>query len=257
VTPPEGALVELSIATSQSARDVLDGYRAGIAVHGAPAVMLSAAAALAGAPDPGLTARSGGLVFSLSEPGVRRLAGVMMGGRPDDEVAEGELTELERSTVTEGLERLLAAAGNAATALGAHLAGPGVAEIGPAEARPEDGGAFAVSVDFEICGETARFIQLVPEDVAERIAATLDGAARRTLRSSLEATTVRFSAEVGRTRLPVDRLIGVPAGTVIELDRDADEPIDLYVNGLPFAKGRLVMTDDEEWAVRIERILDA
>lgn len=87
----------------------------------------------------------------------------------------------------------------------------------------------------------------------------LDGAGddvRATLDLSLRATTVRVSAEVGRTRLPVERLVDVPAGTVIELDRDADDPIDLYVNGRPFALGRLELTPTGEWAVRVERLLD-
>jgi flagellar motor switch protein FliN/FliY len=41
----------------------------------------------------------------------------------------------------------------------------------------------------------------------------------------------------------------------VELDRQADEPIDLYVNGRHFATGRLVVVDGSEWAVRIERVV--
>jgi flagellar motor switch protein FliN/FliY len=54
--------------------------------------------------------------------------------------------------------------------------------------------------------------------------------------------------------VPVDRLAGVPAGTIIDLDRDADEPVDLYVNGRRFALGRLELADGQ-WAVRLERLL--
>ena len=36
----------------------------------------------------------------------------------------------------------------------------------------------------------------------------------------------------------------------------ADEPIDLYVNGTHFATGRLVVVDGTDWAVRIEHVLD-
>ena len=32
----------------------------------------------------------------------------------------------------------------------------------------------------------------------------------------------------------------------------SDEPVDLYVNGAPFAKGRLVLVGGTDWAVRIE-----
>ncbi len=80
-------------------------------------------------------------------------------------------------------------------------------------------------------------------------------AAREALTASLRTTTVRVSAEVGRTRLPVESLVGVPAGTVIELDREADDPVDIYVNGRRYAVGRLVLTETAEWAVRVERVL--
>ena len=42
---------------------------------------------------------------------------------------------------------------------------------------------------------------------------------------------------------------------MVELNRQADEPIDLYVNGRRFATGRLMVVDGSDWAVRIETIL--
>jgi len=41
---------------------------------------------------------------------------------------------------------------------------------------------------------------------------------------------------------------------VLELDRKADDPVDLYVNGLRFASGTLVLTDDGEWALRLAEV---
>ena len=60
---------------------------------------------------------------------------------------------------------------------------------------------------------------------------------------------------VGRARMPSADIVGLPTGAVVELDRQADEPIDLYVNGRRFATGRLVVVDGADWAVRIETIL--
>ena len=40
---------------------------------------------------------------------------------------------------------------------------------------------------------------------------------------------------------------------MVDLDRQADEPIDLFVNGTRFATGRLVVADGTDWAVEIER----
>jgi flagellar motor switch protein FliN/FliY len=56
--------------------------------------------------------------------------------------------------------------------------------------------------------------------------------------------------------MPSAQVVGLPAGAVVELDRQADEPIDLYVNGTLFATGRLVVVDDTDWAVRIDHVLD-
>jgi flagellar motor switch protein FliN/FliY len=50
-------------------------------------------------------------------------------------------------------------------------------------------------------------------------------------------------------------IVGLPPGAVVELNRQADEPIDLYVNGRRFATGRLVVADGTDWAVRIEHVL--
>ena len=74
---------------------------------------------------------------------------------------------------------------------------------------------------------------------------------------SLAGIPVRVWAELGRAQMPSAQLVGLPAGAVVELDRPADEPIDLYVNGRRFATGRLMVVDGTEWAVRIETILGA
>ena len=68
---------------------------------------------------------------------------------------------------------------------------------------------------------------------------------------------VRVSVELGRARLPLARAVGLGSGALVELDRLADDPMDLYVNGRRFADGRLLLIDQNEWAVRIERVLDA
>jgi flagellar motor switch protein FliN/FliY len=65
---------------------------------------------------------------------------------------------------------------------------------------------------------------------------------------------LRVWAELGRARLPVGRAVGLAPGAVVELDRGVDEPLDLYVNGRRLAVGRLLLTDDGEWAVRIESV---
>lgn len=64
---------------------------------------------------------------------------------------------------------------------------------------------------------------------------------------------VRVSAELGRARLPVADVLELGSGAVVDLDRAADAPVEVYVNGLPFGNGRLVAVDGE-WAVRLESV---
>lgn len=80
------------------------------------------------------------------------------------------------------------------------------------------------------------------------------GPANGALNRSLGEVPVRVWAELGRTRLPLAAIVGLAPGAVIELNRRIDDPIDLYVNGLPFATGSLLVTDDSEWAVQIESV---
>jgi flagellar motor switch protein FliN/FliY len=64
---------------------------------------------------------------------------------------------------------------------------------------------------------------------------------------------VRVWAEIGRTRMPVADAVALAHGSVVHLDRLHDEPVDLYVNGLHYATGRLVVVDGE-WALTIDTV---
>jgi flagellar motor switch protein FliN len=74
--------------------------------------------------------------------------------------------------------------------------------------------------------------------------------------SALLDVKVRVWAEIGRTRMPLEDAMGLLEGGVIDLDREYDEPVDLYVNGLHYAIGRLV-TVQGEWALTIDRLTEA
>jgi flagellar motor switch protein FliN len=67
---------------------------------------------------------------------------------------------------------------------------------------------------------------------------------------------VRFWAELGRARLPLAEAVALGTGAIVDLDKEPDEELDVLVNGLPFAKGKLLLVDGE-WAIRLERIVAA
>jgi len=48
---------------------------------------------------------------------------------------------------------------------------------------------------------------------------------------------VRLSVILGRTRMPVANLLKMDVGTVVELDRQVGEAIDIYVNDRLVARG--------------------
>jgi flagellar motor switch protein FliN/FliY len=56
---------------------------------------------------------------------------------------------------------------------------------------------------------------------------------------------VTLSMEVGRTRIPIRNLLQLNQGSVVELDRTAGEPLDVYVNGTLIAHGEVVVINDK------------
>ncbi|MES2603902.1 MAG: flagellar motor switch protein FliN [Pseudomonadota bacterium] len=55
---------------------------------------------------------------------------------------------------------------------------------------------------------------------------------------------VSLSIEVGRTKMSINDLLATREGTVIELDRLMDEPLDILVNGSLIAHGVVVLAND-------------
>jgi flagellar motor switch protein FliN/FliY len=84
---------------------------------------------------------------------------------------------------------------------------------------------------------------------------TLAHEAEPTATAWLQDTKLRLSGELGRAEMPAARVVDLAHGSIVPLDRRADDPVDLYVNGLPFARGRLVLVDGSDWAVRIEQLV--
>jgi flagellar motor switch protein FliN/FliY len=67
---------------------------------------------------------------------------------------------------------------------------------------------------------------------------------------------IPISVEVGRTRMSLDEVLRLVPGSVIALDKKAEEPVDLRVNGKLVARGEVVLVDDT-YGLRITQIVDA
>ena len=62
------------------------------------------------------------------------------------------------------------------------------------------------------------------------------------------------SAELGRTRLLINELLQLGQGSVIELNKLAGEPLEVYVNGKLVARGEAVVIN-EKFGVRLTDII--
>ncbi len=62
------------------------------------------------------------------------------------------------------------------------------------------------------------------------------------------------TVELGRTRMKIRDVLSLGLGAVIELERAAGEPVDLYVNDRLFARGEVVVIE-ENFGVRVTEIL--
>jgi flagellar motor switch protein FliN len=55
---------------------------------------------------------------------------------------------------------------------------------------------------------------------------------------------VQLSLEVSRTTMTIRELLALGPGSVVELERPAGDPLDVYVNGRLVAHGEVVMVND-------------
>ncbi len=66
---------------------------------------------------------------------------------------------------------------------------------------------------------------------------------------------LEISVELGRMRMLVKDVIELGAGSIVEIDKAAGEPVDVLVNGRPVARGEVVVIEDN-FGVRITEILN-
>lgn len=70
----------------------------------------------------------------------------------------------------------------------------------------------------------------------------------------LRGVEMAATAELGRARMTVNDLLSLRTGTVIELDRAAGAPADLFVNGRLIARGEVVVVE-ENYGLRITHVV--
>jgi flagellar motor switch protein FliN/FliY len=209
---------------------------------------------------------TGGNVFLLPVEGARRLAATMMGEAGAASAEGAELSELELSAVGEAMNQMMSAAALATSDVlrqEIEIAPPQIrvvtSEAEAAELLRASAAPHVLTVSFTVADVSARLIQLVPNAFVVRMDRALDAQTTEytsaPLGAALRAVPVRVWAELGRARMPAGTSLDLPTGSVVELDREVEDPVDLYVDGLHFATGRLRVAEDGGLQLEVEQVL--
>jgi flagellar motor switch protein FliN/FliY len=265
----EQALLTLASTTSDAVRDALGALAPGEVLQRGTRVNSAASRATDEITVPAVVASiayvdgiEGGNLLLMPVAAARRLAAAMAGQTaPED--SEADLTEMELSAIGEAMNQVMSSASTATGSVlrqSVEIAAPETTVVDTQQALddvvPEEG--QATSADFSLFGLDCRFVHLVPPAFLALLQDALEvdptDDLQEPLREAMLDVDVRVWAELGRARMSSQRAVALPRGAVVELDREADDAIDLYVDGLHFATGRLVVTDEGELAVRLESV---
>ena len=65
---------------------------------------------------------------------------------------------------------------------------------------------------------------------------------------------LHLSVTLGSCTMPIAELLKLGTGSIVELDREIDHPVDLLVNGKPVARGEIVAVDNA-FGLRITELI--
>ena len=80
------------------------------------------------------------------------------------------------------------------------------------------------------------------------------GDARRARPDLLRGVHLKVRVELGRKRIPLKDALELAPGSVVDLEKLAEEPVDLYVNDLLIARGDVLVVNDC-FCIRITEVI--
>ena len=130
------------------------------------------------------------------------------------------------------------------------MAGPDASEVSAAEA------AGLGEVFGDVADAAADLAQATVQPVSfGPLGPASETEGRQNLQLLLDVT-IPITVEVGRAQMSLDSILDLVPGSVVNLDKKAEEPVDLRVNGKLIARGEVVLVDDV-YGIRITQIVDA
>ncbi len=67
---------------------------------------------------------------------------------------------------------------------------------------------------------------------------------------------VRVDVVLGEARIPMEELLALSPGEIVALERQTNEPVDIYVSGRLVARGKLVVSDGQ-LGITLSEIIDS
>jgi flagellar motor switch protein FliN/FliY len=114
---------------------------------------------------------------------------------------------------------------------------------------------MSMSKEAMEAAQAAQFEELLARE--QRANARVSEPAPQSIEVNLDVildVPVTLSMEVGRTRIPIRNLLQLNQGSVVELDRAAGEPLDVFVNGTLVAHGEVVVVN-EKFGIRLTDVI--
>lgn len=99
------------------------------------------------------------------------------------------------------------------------------------------------TLDKMVASEPGEELPASEENIALKALSTADGE-KGSLEINIDSlmnVPVTLSVEIGKTKIPIRQLIALNKGSLVELDKLVDEPLDLLVNGTLLARGEVVV----------------
>jgi flagellar motor switch protein FliN/FliY len=92
------------------------------------------------------------------------------------------------------------------------------------------------------------------KDSNEALGLQTSGVAAQGTLNFISDVTLQVSVELGRNTVTIDRLLDLKKGSVLELEKLPEEPLDVRVNNNLVAQGEAVIVNDK-FGVRVTQII--
>lgn len=191
------------------------------------------------------------MLLSLELPMIIQALECMLGGEATQSPAERHLGEVDWVLARDLLDKLVADLSTSWTELGGNelargeLDLEGDAGVLTAASQP----TLALSIDSRLGGLSSTMALLIPWSCVEPIADVLRGAGAQSqaaagdeevqeLQRGLAGARVLLRAEVGSVQMPIERMLAVAPGSLVELGERAEQGVRLLAEEISIGRGR-------------------